>query len=378
MRALSLSGMSVFRGAFSITHTAIVHRRTQAQRSYTTPHGGAPQHRMAPTKVTQVVVDVFCGHLLTRQRKRAAVRRRYRSVRVFDGCTTVGWSRYIVAITMNMPTGGAWGCEGRRGMWSCSAQRGATTVAHAVPRCARCSIAQHAAPTLRAVRPGAILPHVARYEVRGCGAVSEGSDDCRSQPADTADAQQHTTVHHTQVRTSLDTLISVAAVLAFAQRRRTLPLDDFGFDLGGEVDHLGHIHSMDGATALLAEPTEAVDVVVVTLDFDDQPEGVCEALRGVPDLRREQEHAAFGDLDVANNGALFFIEAIHNSQDHATLQLQEEFFVIFEVEIISDIWSTDRHYLKLRVRPIRECITNRWLKETFVLLIPLHQLNHIR
>ena len=113
------------------------------------------------------------------------------------------------------------------------------------------------------------------------------------------------------------------------------------------------------------------DVLLLTgwaTTLDHHADGVWRPLRGVRDIRRDEERLTFAH-DVIDNAV-----ALANAHFDVALQLIEIFFRIDEMKIVSGVRAFDHHDKKIAAI-VEIAVTHRWLEQMSVLFDPIIEIN---
>ena len=95
---------------------------------------------------------------------------------------------------------------------------------------------------------------------------------------------------------------------------------------------------MHDGIAGLAVPAEAVEALLWARLFQHNPDCFCEPYRVVRRVRREQEHFAFADVDVAEVGARGRVD---DTEKHPALVLVEPLGCLVDVVVCAGVGATD-------------------------------------
>src|SRR6185437_2281304 len=153
----------------------------------------------------------------------------------------------------------------------------------------------------------------------------------------------------------------IAAGVEFLEGRHQIAVD---------IAHLG-LHAMKQRMARGAEPFESVDDALGTLALDDEADAAgLRPLRRVPHIRRQQEHFAGTDRDVARPAL------IHHPQHDIALDLIEEFLEGIVMEVGPGIGPADHEHDEIAVAPDFR-IADRRLQQMAMLLHPFSEIERL-
>ena len=121
---------------------------------------------------------------------------------------------------------------------------------------------------------------------------------------------------------------------------------------------------VEEVVAFFAIPLEGVGHTFGAFDFDDEADGVFEALGRMRDAGREEVDFAFSDGDVSGAAV------VHDAQDHVAFELVEELGGFVVVIVFAFVGPAHDHNDKLAVGP-HDLIADGRFEEVAVLVNPL-------